>query len=95
MQNPDTPSERHPDTAAALQFEESRDRAPRLTAKGEGELARQMVELARMHGIEVIRDPSLAEFLKGLRTGSEIPENLYRAVSRIFAFLYSKQGHSR
>ena len=95
MQNADTSPGPDPDTAAALEFDESRDRAPRLTAKGEGELARQMIELARMHGIEVVRDPSLSEFLNGLRTGSEIPENLYRAVSRIFAFLYSKKGQGR
>lgn len=80
--------QRNSEKAAALRFDENQDRAPRLTAKGEGDLARRMVDLARASGITVIQDASLTELLHGMRTGTEIPENLYVAVSRIFAYLY-------
>ena len=76
--------------AAALRFDESRNDAPYLVAKGEGSLADQIHALAMEHGIPVIEDPGVADFLQGVKIGQEIPENLYRAVSRIFAFLYSR-----
>tara|TARA_B100001939_G_scaffold347331_1_gene368629 strand:- start:26698 stop:26892 length:195 start_codon:yes stop_codon:yes gene_type:complete len=60
-------------------------------ARGEGELAQKMVQVARDHGITVVQDPGLTDFLQGVRIGEEIPENLYRAVSRIFAYLYNQK----
>ena len=61
-------------------------------ARGEGALARRMVEVAREHGITVVQDPGLTDLLQGVGVGQEIPENLYRAVSRIFAYLYNQKG---
>ncbi|MBU44446.1 MAG: hypothetical protein CMN76_14590 [Spirochaetaceae bacterium] len=78
--------------AAALSFDEARDMAPRLMARGEGELGERILELARRHNVTIVQDPSLTDFLQGVKVGQEIPENLYRAVSRIFAYLYQTQG---
>ena len=52
-----------------------------------------MVQVARDHGITVVQDPGLAGFLQGVGVGQEIPENLYVAVSKIFAYLYSQKGN--
>ena len=59
---------------------------------GEGELGERILELARRHNVTIVQDPSLTDFLQGVKVGQEIPENLYRAVSRIFAYLYQTQG---
>ena len=74
--------------AAALRFDPETDRTPKLIARGTGSLAREMVSVAREHDRPVVRDPALGEVLSALPVGGEIPENLYRAVSGIFALIY-------
>ena len=74
--------------AAALAFDAERDRAPRLLARGQGGFAREIVETAEAAGRPVVRDAALSEVLAALPVGTEIPENLYRAVSGIFALIY-------
>jgi len=59
-----------------------------VVAKGRGELARKIIEKARAHGVPVREDPLLVEALMGLDLYKEIPEELYRVIAEIFAFLY-------
>ncbi|HOQ91151.1 MAG TPA: EscU/YscU/HrcU family type III secretion system export apparatus switch protein [Candidatus Hydrogenedentes bacterium] len=74
--------------AAALRYDPETDRAPRLTAKGAGALAEKILAIAREHGIYVHEDPDLVGALSLLEVNAEIPEELYRAVAEILAFLY-------
>lgn len=74
--------------AAALKYERGKDSAPRLVAKGKGELAERIVELAKESGVEVLQDRELVEFLITLDVGQEIPPELYRAVAEILAYVY-------
>ena len=71
--------------ATALHYEQSdeNDAAPRVVAQGEGELARQMIDAARLWNIPVIRDVPVARALSELEVGDEIPEALYEAVAEI------------
>jgi flagellar biosynthesis protein FlhB len=74
--------------AAALRYEESdedrtEETAPRLVAKGEGDLARRIVDAARAYGVPVVRDVPVARALSELEIGDEIPEALYEAVAEI------------
>lgn len=74
--------------AAALRYSESdtdetEDSAPRLVAKGEGELAKRIVDAARAYGVPVMRDVPVARALSELEVGDEIPEALYEAVAEI------------
>ncbi len=75
--------------AAALKYDRGRNRAPVVLAKGEGPIAEKLIEIAKKHKIPIIEDKELAEFLIKLDVGSEIPEELYKAVARILAFVYS------
>jgi len=76
-------------TAAALRYDREKDAAPRLTAKGRGSVAERIIELAREHDIPVHSDPTLVEILCKLDIKEQIPENLYRAVAEILAFVYA------
>lgn len=74
--------------AAALQYEEGRDSAPRITALGRGYLAARMIREAEDGGVRVVRDKALSHTLHKLSVGDEIPEGLYRVVAEILAFVY-------
>jgi len=78
--------------AAALRFRPGEDRAPRIVASGKGNLAEEIIELARRSDVPVLERSELAGFLLDLPVGQEIPENLYRAVSTVFARLLQLEG---
>lgn len=62
--------------------------APRISAAGEGDLARQIVELALQSGVPTFNEPGLANVLSQLDVGTEIPEPLYLAVAELIAFAW-------
>jgi len=74
--------------AAALKYEEGKDAAPRVTALGRGYLAERMVREAESHNVRVVKDEGLSHMLHRLSVGDAIPEELYRAVAEILAFVY-------
>lgn len=78
------------DTAIALYYD-GHD-APNITAKGEGELARQIIALAREHDIPIHEDKALASLLLKVPLGDEVPENLYVAVAEVLAFTFFLAG---
>ena len=80
MSNPYSQSTDHPadgKKAVALLYDQLR--APVITAKGEGELAWEILRLAQQHGVHVAEDPILAETLSYLQLEEEIPEEVYRS----------------
>jgi len=79
-----------PDMAVALLYDG--ENAPRVTAKGQGELADRIVNLAEQHGIPLQGDPELAAILSQIPVGKEIPEALYRAIAEVISFAYMVSG---
>jgi flagellar biosynthesis protein len=63
--------------------------APRVTAKGRGEIARKIVETAREHDVAVEQNVLLAEALSAVELEDTIPEELYRATAQVIAFVLS------
>lgn len=62
--------------------------APRVVAKGSGEVARRLRELAAEHGVPQVRDVPLARALHGsCDLGQEVPPQLFTAVARVLAFV--------
>ena len=61
--------------------------APVIVASGKDLIADRIVEIAREHGIKLVRDEILANVLSESDIGECIPEETYRAVAAIFAFL--------
>lgn len=73
--------------AVAIHYD-ANDRAPRVIASGAGEIAKKILQLAQENDVPIKRDDSLVELLAQLDLNQEIPEEAYRAVAAILAFLY-------
>jgi flagellar biosynthesis protein len=61
--------------------------APFIVAKGQGELAQRMLEIADEYGIVIKSDAVLLDGLYVYDPGTCIPPEYYGIVARIFAFL--------
>lgn len=79
-----------PTTAVALHYDGKN--APRVTAKGAGELAERIIALAKQHGIPLQENAPLVTLLAQLELGDEIPQALYLAVAEVIAFAYLLSG---
>lgn len=81
-------SKRHtpPKNAVALHYDGTR--APRITAKGRGVVAEEIIELAHQHGVPLHEDRELVTLLAQLELNDEIPRELYLAVAEVIAFAY-------
>lgn len=78
------------DVAVALHYDGNH--APRVTAKGTGLTAEQILEIAERHGIPLQTDPELVKILAQVPLGDEIPNELYIAVAEVIAFAYQLTG---
>jgi len=77
------------DVAVALQGEERADKdAATVLASGHGAVARQIVEIAAQHGIEIREDADLAEVLAVIEVDSPVPPEVMAVVSEILSYLY-------
>lgn len=68
------------------------DQAPTLTAKGEGDLAEQIIHLAMEYEVPIYENAELAKVLARLELGDQIPEALYRTIAEIIAFAWYLKG---
>lgn len=67
-------------------------KAPTIIAKGHGDLADEIIALARAHGILVHEDEELSKLLKQMELGDQIPKELYLLIAELIAFSYVLQG---
>ena len=79
-----------PERVVALRYDGVN--TPRVTAKGRGTLADQILALAEEYDIPIEKDPELAALLSQIPLGDEIPETLYLAVAEVIAFAYLLSG---
>jgi flagellar biosynthesis protein len=68
---------------------------PRVVAKGEGEVARKIIETAESEGIPLQKDNFLVEALLQVELTKEIPPELYQAVAEVLAFVYHLEKAAR
>lgn len=66
--------------------------APRVTAKGRGETAARIIELARKHNVPIEHEPALVEVLAEVELGAQIPDKLFVAIAQVIAFAYTVRG---
>jgi flagellar biosynthesis protein len=74
--------------AVALRYEQHRDMAPRVVAKGAGEVAEAILRIARQSQVSVREDVGLVDALMNLELQSVIPEELYAVVAEVLAVVY-------
>ena len=77
--------------AIALRYNRNKDNAPKVVAKGKGVVAKNILELAKENNIPIKEDPELLQILSNLEINEEIPQDLYKAVAKILAHIYSSK----
>jgi flagellar biosynthesis protein FlhB len=81
--------------AIAIRYRPGEDQAPRVTAKGKGQLAEIMRDLARENGIPIVEDIPLARLLyRRVKVGRCVPMETFKAVAVILAYVYRVLGRS-
>lgn len=78
--------------AVALEYETGTREAPRVTAKGYGAIAEQIIAVAEENGIVIESNAHLAEALSGVELDESIPLELYEAVAEVIAFVLRTSG---
>ncbi len=74
--------------AVALQYEAGMA-APVVLAKGGDHMCEKIKEIARAHGVPIIRRPALArDLFTAVKLGHPIPEKLFTAVAEVLALLH-------
>ena len=79
-------TERFSSKSAALSY--TGEGAPRLVAKGEGELAEKIKAIADELDIPTVEQAGLVELLCQIPLGDEIPPALYVAVAEVLAHVF-------
>jgi len=82
--------------AVALMYDRDTMDAPAVIAKGVDSMALKIREVARENNVELIENKPLArELYNRLDVGDIIPEDLFRAVSFVYAELYKRENRYR
>lgn len=71
--------------AAVIKYDEGE--TPRVTAKGSGEIAKQILSLAKEHDIHMQEDPSLLESLLDMDLGENVPPQLYSVIAEVLLLI--------
>ncbi len=75
--------------AVALSYKEGKHKAPVIVAKGKDFIAQKIKERARELSIEIVENRPVAQALYFFcEVGDEVPEDLYKAVAEILAYVY-------
>ncbi|MEN1761842.1 EscU/YscU/HrcU family type III secretion system export apparatus switch protein [Anoxynatronum sibiricum] len=76
-------------SAVALRYDLQKDFAPRITAKGKGIVAENILRQAEDHQVAVVENERLVKELLQFELGTEIPPELYDIVAQILVFVES------
>ena len=74
------------------EYDKKKQKAPKVTAKGKGETANNIIKLAKENDIPIQEDKELVEMLSKIELDKEIPPNLYKAVAEVFSFIYKSSS---
>jgi flagellar biosynthetic protein FlhB len=75
--------------AVALKYDIENMQAPLVLAKGQRLVAERIKDLGRQVGIPLVENKPLARALfKAVHIGDEIPEDLFKAVAQVLAFVF-------
>ena len=81
---------KRPLEAVALEY--GHNNAPVVVAKGQEELAQQIIAEAQRHGVYVSEDAHLVSLLAQLEVDAELPPHLYRLVAVVLSWAYWFKG---
>ena len=82
--------------AVALRYDQDKNRAPQVIAKGKDYLALKIVEIAEKHDVYTMENPPLARALYSqVELGREIPVELYDAVAEVLTVVYQHKNKTK
>jgi len=82
--------------AVAMKYDNQKDSAPMVVAKGVDFIALNIKKIAREHDIPIIENPSLARALYDqIEVDQSIPEEFYKTVAEIFGYVYELKNKRR
>ena len=82
--------------AVALKYDAGKMDSPVVLAKGQDLVAEKIREIAREHDVPLVENPPVARLLHSqVEVGQSIPEELFKAVAEILAYVYSLKGTKR
>ncbi|MDC0946735.1 EscU/YscU/HrcU family type III secretion system export apparatus switch protein [Nitrospinaceae bacterium] len=77
-----------PKSAVSLQYNKGKNAAPKITAKGQGWVAENIIKMAQEKNIPIREDKDLLHLLSEIDVGQEVPESLYKVVAELLAWVY-------
>ena len=81
--------------AIAIKYDAHDMSAPRVVAKGADFLAKKIREIAIMSAVPIVERKPLAQALyKTVEVGQEVPEEFYKAIAEVLAYVYKLSGKS-
>lgn len=82
--------------AVALKYEVGNNSAPKVIAKGQDLLAQKIKKIAKENNVPLHEDVPLARALyKACEVGQEIPEDLFKAVAQILAYIFKLRNDKK
>jgi len=82
--------------AVALEYKQEEHEAPLVVAKGMDYLARRIKERAEEHDVAIVENKALAQSLYFFcEVGDEVPEEHYRAVAEVLAYVFRLKNKGR
>lgn len=82
--------------SVALRYKEATMRAPVVVAKGADLLALKIREIAKTNSVPLVENVPLARALyKDAEVGDPVPQNLFKAVAEILAYVYNLKGKQK
>lgn len=78
--------------AVAIALKYDGTQAPTLTAKGDEELAEEILRIARDYEVPIYENAELVKLLARMELGESIPQELYRTIAEIIAFAWNLKG---
>jgi flagellar biosynthesis protein FlhB len=79
--------------AVAIQYKREEMNAPVVVAKGADHVAMKIKELGKLHNVPLVENRVVARSLYQVELGKPIPEQMFKAVAEILAYVYKlKKG---
>ena len=75
--------------AVALKYDVQRHDVPRITARGKGVTAENMIKRGEKEGVSIYEDERLVKKLIEYEVGTDIPPELYEIVAQVLVFVES------
>ena len=81
--------------AVAMKYKAYEDSAPKVIAKGNGEIAKKIIQKAKEYDIAIFQNPELTQMLMNVEVDEEVPPKLYEAVVEVFVWLHKTENKAQ